>query len=58
MGASPARRADGFRKSQLRNRRLDVQDHSFELKITLEPKAKIQRILPDRPDRMIAASPG
>ncbi len=44
------------RKSRLRKRWLDVQDHIFDSEITPERRAKIQRIL-DKLDRMIAAIP-
>ncbi len=48
---------DGYvRRSRLRKRWLDVQDHIFNSQITPERKAKIQRIL-DKLDRMIAAIP-
>lgn len=48
---------DGYvRKSRLRKRWLDVQDHIFNSEITPERKAKIQRILA-KLDRMIAAIP-
>ena len=44
------------RRSRLRKRWLDVQDHIFNSEITPERKAKIQRILA-KLDRMIAAIP-